>query len=96
MAATTLFEPTDAAPVIVEAAVACVGERVLNRARVVDAIMTVNKTVAREYLERFEDASLRTYLLHLETASRPRGQRSVKGWVRPAETPALTAHEAPE
>ena len=64
----------------------------LDRAKVVELILGINKTVAVEYLEQFKDRSLRNYLAHLETMAQPRGRGS--RWERRGESPALVVHES--
>ncbi len=68
------------------------GSSRLDRARVLDLILSANRTVAREYLDQFEDHALRLYLDHLESANRPRGRES--SWPRPGDTPGIIARES--
>ena len=67
-------------------------EAELDRAKVVELILGINKTVAVEYLEQFKDRSLRNYLAHLETTAQPRGRGS--RWERRGDSPALVVHES--
>ena len=58
------------------------------RQRLIDQIVTLNPTAAREYLDQFQDQSLKYYLNHLHATQEPRGRMA---WgLRPAETPAAT------
>ncbi len=64
----------------------------IDRAKVMELILTINKTVAVEYLDQFKDRALRNYLAHLETTMQPRGRGA--RWERRGESPALIVHES--
>ncbi|MBL8764918.1 MAG: hypothetical protein JNM07_11675 [Phycisphaerae bacterium] len=62
---------------------------VLRRTQLMDRIITINPTASRDFLDRFADRALATYLEHLETLEVPRG--STARWVRPGDTPAAVS-----
>lgn len=61
------------------------------RQRLIDQIITINPTAAREYLDQFKDQSLKYYLNHLHALQEPRGRMA--WWLRPAETAAATGRD---
>lgn len=65
----------------------------LTREQVVDRIISINKSVTVEFLNRFPDSSLNVYLDHLSVATGPRGARS-RTWVRPGDSPAIVVRES--
>ncbi|GEM_PF-2537169 len=65
---------------------------VLKRTQLIDAIISVNKTVNELYLRQFDDKSLRRYLDHLSIETAPRNAAS--RWVRERYEPAVERHES--
>ena len=57
------------------------------RRRLVDQIVTLNRSADTRWLSRFDDAALESYLEHLHATSEPRGRSAV--WVRRSETPGI-------
>ena len=55
----------------------------------IDAIRQFNRTAPLEFLTRFDERSLKSYLDRLSLTRGPRGRRSV--WVREGDTPAVVA-----
>lgn len=64
----------------------------MNKAQLVDEIVSINVSAPVAFLMSFEEVDLRRYLEHLELTREPRGRRSV--WVRGGETPAVLAAAA--
>jgi hypothetical protein len=64
----------------------------LSRAQIVTRILSFNASATLDYLAQFDDAALRNYLDHLETAQKPRGPRS--RWVRRGDSRAIVGREA--
>lgn len=65
----------------------------LSRAQLFERIQFHNPTATVDFLGRFADPDLKTYLDHLLIASGPRLER--KQWLRPGDSPAIMAF-APE
>lgn len=57
------------------------------RRDVIDQIVRINASATVDFLSRFADAALQTYLDHLTATQRPRGRGAV--WVRPGDTAAI-------
>ncbi|MGQ0629239.1 MAG: hypothetical protein ACT4PL_14200 [Phycisphaerales bacterium] len=64
----------------------------LDRAGVLESILRVNRTVAREFLDQFKDDSLLRYLAHLESSERPRDRHA--HWTRPGDSPSIIGRES--
>jgi hypothetical protein len=64
------------------------------RQRVIELILQTNRSATHHWLDRFDDAALREYLLHLQASQRPRGRSAI--WLRTAQVPAITMADAPE
>jgi hypothetical protein len=62
----------------------------LNKQQIIDRIREVNRSAAAEWLARFTDAQLRTYLEHLQLTLEPRGRSS--RWLRPGDSPPVVAY----
>jgi hypothetical protein len=63
----------------------------LTREQVVERIITINPTAAVEFLARFTDVSLSSYLQRLQAAQGPRGPEA--RWVRQGDTPGIMMAE---
>jgi hypothetical protein len=63
----------------------------LTRPQILERIMSLNPTAGAEFLSRFPDQHLASYLDHLVAAQTPRGRAA--RWVRPAETPGILVAE---
>jgi hypothetical protein len=57
------------------------------RRDMIDQIVRINASATVDFLSRFADAALQTYLDHLTATQQPRGRRAV--WVRPGDTAAI-------
>ncbi len=57
----------------------------------IQAIRQVNRTVAPEFLDHFEEQELNSYLRRLQTIQGRRGRQSV--WVREGDTHAVVTCE---
>ena len=66
----------------------------ITKARLIDEIRQVNSAVGPDWLGRFSDAELQSYLDHLQISLEPRGATS--SWVRRPETPAVMVFAARE
>ncbi len=64
----------------------------LSRDQVIDRIVRINTSATASFLEKFETASLKRYLDHLDVAKGPRGRRS--GWIRPGDSRAIMTYES--
>jgi hypothetical protein len=64
---------------------------VLNKPQAIDAIIRINRTATREFLERFEVPALYRYLNHLQLTQEPRGPHS--RWQREPHSPAIVTRE---
>ena len=58
----------------------------------IEAIREFNGTARRDWLNQFDDASLRRYLDHLLHGQGPRGGES--RWMRPADSPVMLTRNA--
>ncbi|MDA0296695.1 MAG: hypothetical protein QMB94_05585 [Phycisphaerales bacterium] len=58
----------------------------------IEAIREFNGTARRDWLNQFDDASLRRYLDHLLHGQEPRGGES--RWMRPADSPVMLTRNA--
>ena len=65
------------------------GGQALSRAQLLDRIQFHNPTATADFLGRFPDTDLRTYLDHLVVAAGPRLER--RCWLRPGDSPAIMA-----
>lgn len=70
-------------------------EQSLTIEQLVVQIQALNPTASASFLSRFSPCALGVYLSHLCVASEPRG-RDAPAWVRPADTRAVMAFEAPD
>lgn len=61
----------------------------LVRPQVIARIIELNRTASAAFLDQFSDNQLRFYLDHLRSVEVPR--RSASPWVRPGDSPAITA-----
>ncbi len=59
----------------------------MTKARIIDAILHLNRSARRPWLEAFAAPALRQYLDHLEITLEPRDRESV--WIRTGDTPAV-------
>lgn len=62
-----------------------------SRQQLIEQICSINVTVSADWLDSFNRDSLHLYLDRLLLAREPRESR--RGWVRPAETPAVVMCE---
>ncbi len=81
-------------PVAAQPATAETAAERLTREQVMDRILSMNPTARMDFLGTFNDASLRDYLDHLQSATVPRGPQA--RWVRRGGTPAVAMAEARE
>ena len=65
--------------------------RRLSHGQVIERILELNPTARTSFLNQFGDDELRSYLDHLTSAARPRGEES--RWVRPGDTRAIMSCE---
>lgn len=70
---------------------AAAGEVSPLRRSLMDDILRINRSATTDFLSRFGDKALRTYLDHLEATLKPRGRDAV--WVRPGDTAAVNTLE---
>lgn len=63
----------------------------LSREQVIDEIIACNPSASADFLCVFSQDRLRLYLARLRSTQRARGRES--RWLRPAESPAILAHE---
>jgi hypothetical protein len=56
------------------------------RRDMIEQIVRINASATADFLERFADRALQTYLDHLHAVQQPRGRRAI--WVRPGDTAA--------
>jgi len=59
----------------------------LSREKVVDQILTINRSATADYLSQFAEPQLNNYLDHLLNTQNPRGRDS--RWDRPGDAPAI-------
>lgn len=64
------------------------------RQHLIEQIITINPTAAREFLDQFRDSALDCYLRHLNATRTPRGRLAT--WNRPAETAAALVRDRRE
>lgn len=63
----------------------------LCKKQLIEAILELNPSAARRWLESFDTPALRRYLKRLRYVERPRGHGSY--WVRDAETTAVVSRK---
>ncbi len=59
----------------------------MSKQQMIEQIQLKNRSASPEFLERFDELALRTYLLRLTTVVGHRGRGSV--WVREGNSPAI-------
>jgi len=59
----------------------------MSKTQLIEAIREQNRSASPDFLTRFDEAALNSYLDHLNYRHGPRGEQSV--WVRPKDTPAI-------
>ena len=64
----------------------------LDKARVIEHIRTLNRTARREWLETFDLGALRQYLDHLQQSMAPR--TAATRWTRRGDTAAAVTRKA--
>jgi hypothetical protein len=58
----------------------------VTKPQIIDAILEINHSASRRWLDAFPRAELRRYLEHLQLTLEPRGPESV--WIRSQQAPA--------
>ena len=66
-------------------------DRVLSKPQTIDAIIQINRSATKDFLDRFDTRSLKRYLDHLQLTQEPRGRCSV--WIREGESRAIVTRQ---
>ncbi len=61
----------------------------MSKAQMIDQIRQINRSAAREWLDRFSRSELGQYLAHLQITLEPRGVES--SWIRTPDMTSLIA-----
>ena len=63
----------------------------LSKPQTIDAIIQINRSATKDFLDHFDLSSLKRYLNHLQLTQEPRGRCSI--WVREGETSAVVTRQ---